>query len=98
VHRQGVPLATLSEFSGERSRRLAAFSITTAEEFVSVTNSAETRQRIATLLAVDDAALGALRRAALAALPESVREEMTRPADTSEFGLGALPPKPDQGE
>jgi hypothetical protein len=84
-----VPLATLDEFAGERSRRLAEFSITTAEEFVSVTNSAESRQRVATLLGVDDAKLGELRQVALAALPESLREEMSRPADTRDFGLGA---------
>jgi hypothetical protein len=96
VHRQGLPLETLSEFAGERSRRLAEFSITTAEEFVSVTNSSDTRPRVATLLGVDDVALGALRQVALAALPASVREEVARPADASQFGLGALPPVPDE--
>ena len=96
MRKPGFPLVTLPGFSGEASRKLADFNITTIEEFVSLTNSEEMRRRVSTLLALDDATVEEMRRVALSSLPEDLRKEMENPADTSMFGLGALDPKTDK--
>ena len=60
--------------------------------FLALAAVPNTRARLLDYLEVDEAGLRELERIAGAALPDEVRRRMSAPADTSGFGLGALPP------
>jgi hypothetical protein len=93
---QGVPLATLADFSRAGAIRLADLNVHTAEGFLALAAAPNTRARLLDYLDVDEAGLRELEGIAGAALPDEVRRRMSAPADTSGFGLGALPPdRPD---
>ena len=89
---QGVPLAALPGFSRAGAIRLADLNVHTAEGFLALAAGRDTRARLLGYLDVDEAGLQELERIAGAALPDEVRRRMSAPADTSGFGLGALPP------
>lgn len=90
----GFPLQRIGNFSKRQINILATFSITTAEEFISITNTREKQQRIASLLGIDQRGLQHKITLAKKCLPDDLRKEMEKPVDTSLFGLGALEPKP----
>ncbi len=73
---------------------MAALSIDTAEEFLSVTNTPDKRERIAVYLEIDGQELDRLIGMVERSLPESVANKMKTPVDTGgKYGLGALGPE-----
>ena len=52
-HKPGTPLDRIEGFPKEHTLKLAALSIDTAEEFLSVTNTLDKRERIAVYLEID---------------------------------------------
>lgn len=93
AHKAGLPLSKVKNFPGEYLDKLAALYVTTAEEFVSITNAQDRRDRMSSYLGIDKAKLDQLINMAKNLLPESVRKEMEMPVDTSKYGLGALEPE-----
>ena len=93
MNKKGLPLRSIKNFSREYIDKLAELYITTAEEFVSVTNTTDGKDRISSYLKTDETELQQLIGLAENSLPESVRKEMKTPTDTSQFGLGALGPE-----
>lgn len=93
MEKPGVSLQRVAGFPSQHLDRLAKYNITTAEEFVALTNTAEQANRVADLLGVSLDELKQLIALAKSSLPEAVRKEMEAPIDTSQYGLGALDPR-----
>jgi hypothetical protein len=94
MDKPGVPLRSIEGFTNQQAEKLGRYNISTADEFVAVTNTEPNRTRIGTLLGADAEELQRLVALALAEVPEHLRDEMQRPAETSTYGLGALGPDP----
>jgi hypothetical protein len=92
--REETPLDAVVGPSEQQVRTLTRHGLTTAESVVAVAATPGGLSSLAEALDVPVAEAEQLVAAARAALPENVAAEMEAPTDTSEFGLGALPPPP----
>jgi hypothetical protein len=86
-------LASVEGWTDELVAKMSAAWITTAEQVVGIASTEEGLRSIAEQLQTDPATAARLVDAARAKLPEATRRALDRPADTSEFGRGALPPE-----
>lgn len=88
------PLSSLKGFPKRHLNKLAELNITTAEQFVSLANTGDKREKIARFLGLELDELTSLIELAKGSLTEDVIKEMEAPIDTTQYGLGALKPKP----
>ncbi len=89
----GTPLSTISGWAGTYAQALARSWITTAEQVLGVASTPGGIGSLARELGVSEETMGALIGEARAALPPSVAARLTRPAEVTRHGLGALPPE-----
>ena len=91
-----MELAPLGIWPPETLKRLSRSWITTAEQLVAVAATDGGMLALAgqTGLSVRD--LAPLVDRTRQALPSGIREQMSKPADTSQFGTGANQPKPEK--
>ena len=88
-----TPLETIAGWSADQLDRLREIGITTAEQVVAISATENGLRSLSEQLHVPTEETGHLVDLARAQLPPETRAEMERPADTSEYGLGALPPE-----
>lgn len=86
----GTPLSTLPNVPANVSAALQAAWITTAEQFVAAVAAAGGTGTFAGHLGLPAADIRRGLEAAEAALTPDERERLGRPADTRDFGLGAI--------
>lgn len=91
----GTPLAGVPGWSGGHVSKLAGYGYTTADQVVGMAATPTGMGGLCSILGVTKAEAGRLVAKARAALPRARAAELGRPADTSGYGLGALPPPGD---
>ena len=92
---EGTPLNSVRGWPSSLARKLAKNWITTAEQVVAAAATPEGLRHLADHLAVSEDRMRRLVAAARASLAPAVAESLEQPADTKQFGLGALEP-PDE--
>jgi hypothetical protein len=92
----GKPLAEVPGWSPAHAESLAKSWITTAEQVVGMAATPGGVQSLAKEIGISEEAMRALVDAARSALAPSVARGLAEPADTSQYGLGALPPDAEQ--
>ena len=95
---QDIPLGRIPGIDHDQVRRLAAHWITSVEQLVGLASTEGGLDSIARVLGVSPAEASALVNEARALLPPDVADELSRPADTSRFGLGAHRPRETGGD
>jgi hypothetical protein len=88
-----TPLQTVPGWSENQVAELKNAWITTAEQVVALSATEGGMRSLAEQLNTSEEEVSSLVDSARAALPPSVRSELERAADTSDYGLGALRPK-----
>src|SRR4051812_27829098 len=94
---QGTPLSAVDGWSEAHANKLAQHWITTAEQVVGMGATAEGVRTLAEQLGVPSTEMQRLLERARQALPPAVAAELGNEVDTSQYGLGALPPKAPPG-
>lgn len=92
-----TPLAGVTGWSSEQVQRLAEVWITTAEQVVALAATPGGVTSLAQQLGTAEHTVDDLLERARAAVPPERRAELDTPVDPSEFGTGALPPRPEEG-
>src|SRR3954451_17182339 len=87
-----TPLDAVAGLTEAEVRTLMSFNLVTAEAVVAAASTPDGLSSLAEALEQTVSEAGRVVAVARAALPEDVAAEMEIPVDTSEFGLGALPP------
>ena len=87
-------LEEVPNWSEEQIARMQESWITTAEQVVAISATPGGIQSLAEHLAISEDRMHRLVDAARAKLEPSVRAMLEQSHDTSEYGLGALPPNP----
>ena len=87
-----TPLKSVEGWTDDLVEKMRASWVTTAEQLIGIAHTTSGLQSIAAQLQTDLGRTRTLVSAARAKLPEATRRELERPADTSDLGLGALPP------
>ena len=90
-----TPLSTVPGWSKAHVDALAGYWITTAEQVVGFGATSEGIQTLAKHLGMTEQQMRKLVDRARAALPPAVATELEH-VDTSQYGLGALPPEEDK--
>lgn len=91
-----TPLSSVPGWTPAHTQKLASSWITSAEQIVGMAADPRTRKSLAAQLQVSEDELGSLVEKARRAIPPGIAEQLSRPVDTRDYGLGALPPD-DQG-
>lgn len=89
----GTPLDSIRDVPANLVAALKTAWITTAEQFVAAASASGGASALAKHLDLPVADVKRGLSAAEAALPADERERLSRPADTSNFGLGAQAPE-----
>ncbi len=89
-----TPLDAVPGWLPEHIAALKKAWITTAEQVVGISATPDGVRSLSKQLQVSEAEARRLVDAATEALPAQRRAELSQPADTSQFGLGARPPRP----
>ncbi|HUO08907.1 MAG TPA: hypothetical protein VM008_11440 [Phycisphaerae bacterium] len=89
----GTPLSSIPGWSPEIVRKLNSRWISTAEQVVGVAASQAGLESLAKDLGLSTRQTRGLVDNARAALPPSVANELGKEVDTSQYGLGSLPPE-----
>jgi hypothetical protein len=92
---EGTPLHEVPGWPDACVRKLADNWITTAEQVVAASATAQGVRALASHLGVSEGRMRQLVASARASLPPEVAHALEQPADTRQFGLGALKP-PDE--
>jgi hypothetical protein len=87
-----TPLDSIPGWTPEKVSRMKDVGITTAEQVVPVGATQEGLQSLSEQLQVDFEEARQLYLAARDRLSPEARQELDQPADTTDFGRGALPP------
>jgi hypothetical protein len=87
-----IPLDSIPGWTPEKVSRMKVVGITTAEQVVAIAATEEGLQSLSEQLQVDIEEARQLCSAARDRLPPEARQELDQPADTTDFGRGALPP------
>ena len=87
-----TPLDSIQGWTPEKVSRMKDVGITTAEQVVAVAATKKGLQSLSEQLQVDIEEARRLYLAARDQLSPAARRELDQPADTSDFGRGALPP------
>jgi hypothetical protein len=87
-----TPLSTVPGWSKAQVEALAAYWITSAEQVVGIGATSQGVETLAKHLGITEPQMRELIGKARATLPAAVAAEMER-VDTSQYGLGALPPE-----
>jgi hypothetical protein len=90
---EGTPLTVIPGWKKAYAKKLADRWITTAEQVVGIGATPEGVQTLAHQLGVSSEEAQRLLERARDALPPTVAAELEKAVDTSEYGLGALPPE-----
>jgi len=88
-----TPLKSVEGWTDDLVAKMRASWVTTAEQLIGIAHTKRGMQSIAELLETDLGKTRKLVGVARAKLPEATRRELDHPADTSDLGLGALPPQ-----
>jgi hypothetical protein len=88
-----TPLESVPGWSKEDVAHMKKSWITTAEQVVALGATTDGIRSVAEQLGVPEDEARRLIEAARMKLPPATRQEMERPADTSDYGLGVLPPR-----
>ena len=91
----GTPLTAISEWSKGHAQALSEKWITTAEQVVGIGSTADGVKSLAEQLGVTETEMRHLLRKAKEAIPPATQERLATRADTTQRGLGALPPASD---
>jgi len=96
---EGTPLTSISGWHQTHIKKLAKNWITTAEQVVGIGATSEGLRTLADQPGVSTAEIRRLVNSARDALSPAVAAELREAVDTSQYGLGALPPEaqPDPG-
>ena len=92
VWQEGTLLAAVPGWTKAHIDKLATNWITTAEQVVGMGATPGSIQTLAQQLGVSETEMRRLIGLARAALPRAVAAELEKAVDTSQYGLGALPP------
>jgi hypothetical protein len=87
-----IPLDSIPGWTPERVSRMKDVGITTAEQVVAIAATEQGLQSLSQQLQVDIEEARQLSAAARDRLSPEARREFDQPADTTDFGRGALPP------
>ena len=87
-----IDLDSVDGWTNDFVARMSEVGITTVEQVVALGATDGGVRAISEQLQVELAKAKELLDAARARLPAALRDELDRPADTSDFGLGVLPP------
>jgi hypothetical protein len=91
-----TPLSEVPGWTDDYIRQLRNVWITSAEQVVALAATPGGLSSLAEHLGITDSEADRLRDAARSALPEQEVAELETPADTYQYGTGALPPHPDE--
>jgi hypothetical protein len=89
---QDTELARLDFWPRDALERLSASWITTAEQLVAIAATSDGMSALAQQTGLPVSRLEQLVNRTRLALPASLREQLSKPADTSQFGTGAIDP------
>ena len=87
-----IPLDSIEGWTPEKISRMKEVGITTAEQVVALVATENGLQLLSEQLQVDIEKARQLYSAARDRLSPEDRQELDQPADTTDFGRGALPP------
>ena len=90
-----TPLESVPGWSEDQLARMREVGMTTASQVVALSATSRGLSSLAEQLNTSEDEAERLVQSARAALPPAERAEMEEVVDTSEFGLGALPPRGD---
>jgi len=93
-----TPLEKVEGLTDEDASKLREVWITTAEQLVALAATGGGMTSIAQQLHMGEDRARRLVDSARAALSPQMLAELDRPADTSEYGLGVLRPRPENGD
>ena len=92
-----TPLDSVSGWAPDHVARMQRAWITTAEQVTALSRTSNGLRSIAEQLEVSEEEARRLVAAARERLSPELRAEMEQPVDTSEYGLGVLPPRGPRG-
>jgi hypothetical protein len=90
-----TPLDLVDGWTADYVSKMNEVWITTAEQVVALGATDGGVRAISEQLRIESDAARKLLDAARASVPVAARDELEHPADTSDFGLGVLPPRTD---
>ena len=88
----GISLATVAGFPQAVVRTLAQDWITTIDQLIAACATAPAKSQMAAHLGISASALNKLLELAKSQIPSSLADDLSRPVDTRERGLGAMLP------
>jgi hypothetical protein len=88
----GTKLSALGFWPADAVQRLQASWITTAEQVVGISATADGISALAQQTNLQESVLRALIERTAQRLPERIRRSLSKPADVSQFGRGAVRP------
>jgi len=88
----GTELSALGFWPADAVQRLHASWITTAEQVVAISATADGISALAQQTSLQENVLRALIERTAQRLPERIRRSLSKPADISQFGRGAVRP------
>jgi hypothetical protein len=90
---QDTPLEVARELTGEQIASLKGAWVDTIEQFLGIAATREGRDSLATMLRVPEAEVRRLAAALRSHVSPEVAARLDEPPDTTDQGLGALPPR-----
>ncbi|MGV9868911.1 hypothetical protein [Rhodococcus koreensis] len=93
-----IPLEAVDGWTDDEVSRMKDVWVTTAQQVVALAATDNGFRSIVEQLQVDPGRARTLVEAARECLPANEQIEMSTPADTSDYGTGALPPRQDDDE
>lgn len=93
MYKSGLLLSKILEFPQSIQKKLLELNISTAEEFISITNTEDLKLKMISFLKIDKKNLDNLINLVKGNLPNKVVKEMEEPDNQEEYHFGALEPE-----